>query len=55
MPIYEYKCTNCDYISDYLSKSLTGGPKEIQCKICGCVAKKILSTVSHAKKKKGRP
>ena len=57
MPIYEYQCSNpkCKLVFQMFRREMDGGPGEILCPVCHEVGKKILSTVYHAKKKKGRP
>ena len=43
MPIYEYQCNECDEITEEFDK-ITSTIKIIKCPLCGCDAKKIVST-----------
>ena len=43
MPIYEYQCNKCDEITEEFDK-ITSTIKIIKCPLCGCDAKKIVST-----------
>lgn len=56
MPIYEYKCIDpdCGKITEISYPKLDGGPDTIPCEHCRFLAAKILSTVTHKGKKKGR-
>ena len=43
MPIYEYQCNECDEITEEFDK-ITSTIKIIKCPLCGCDAKKIISS-----------
>ena len=43
MPIYEYKCQNCDIIIEREAKIGTA-PKKIKCKKCGKFCERYFST-----------
>lgn len=55
MPIYEYLCLHCNGKTEIIWDKFDGGPATVRCKECGREAGKILSTVSHKNKHKGRP
>ena len=44
MPLFEYKCSVCDTVSE---KIMPVDKKDINCPKCGCIAVRIVS--SHAK------
>jgi len=46
MPIYEYQCNECDEITEEFDK-ITSTIKIIKCPLCGCDAKKIISSIQN--------
>lgn len=54
MPIYEYRCNDCEAISEYL---LGIGPqsKSISCKHCGSPKLEKIISISHSLKGEKRP
>lgn len=54
MPCYEYQCKECGEITEITWGKMDGGPPCVACAHCRCLALKILSTVQHKGKKKGR-
>jgi len=46
MPIYEYLCSKCQYISEWYEFYIESAPKERVCLRCGNIAKRIISRSS---------
>ena len=42
MPLYEYKCTVCDFITEEFHR-MSEGSKVVTCKRCGCAAEKTFA------------
>ncbi|CAM2060943.1 FmdB family transcriptional regulator [Desulfovibrionales bacterium] len=51
MPIYEYRCKNCEQLIEEWQKSFT--ERDVNCPICGTKAKRIISNTSFVLKGSG--
>lgn len=48
MPIYEFRCTQCDHVQEVLVSGSNSGQVEMKCEECqGEVLERILSRVSY--------
>lgn len=54
MPFYEYRCRDCERITEKFISKPDGGPARVLCIWCSAYADKVLSTVNHKGKDKGR-
>ena len=48
MPIYDYKCTKCDWVGDRFVKFINV-ERELNCELCGAPLEKIVSVPSKGK------
>ena len=53
MPLYEYKCTKCDWVGERFIKFINI-ERELNCELCGASLEKVVSIPSKGKVKQSR-